>query len=303
MGAEMTQQIVGTPAAEVEITVQLVHELLLAQHPYLAGLPLHVVEAGWDNAMFRLGEDLCVRLPRRQVAAALIEHEQIWLPQVAERLPLPVPMPYRVGYPALGYPWRWSVLPWLPGVSADGKAPRAEEAKRFAAFLRALHVAAPDDAPVNAARGVPLQQRAAITEERMARVAAQTDLITREIRAVWEAALEAPKATTTKWLHGDLHARNVLVEDGVITGIIDWGDITSGDVATDLASIWALFDERKAREHVCQEYAMDEATLQRAKGWAVFFGVVLVDTGLVDHPRHAAMGEHTLRRVAADADL
>jgi aminoglycoside phosphotransferase (APT) family kinase protein len=99
-----------------------------------------------------------------------------------------------------------------------------------------------------------------------------------------------------------LHARNALVENGAITGIIDWGDITSGDVATDLAAIWILFSEQTVRQKALSEYAdISEATLQRAKAWAVLFGVVLLDTGLIDHPRHARMGEQILRRVSADS--
>ena len=104
------------------------------------------------------------------------------------------------------------------------------------------------------------------------------------------------------WIHGDLHARNVLVEGGVITGVIDWGDITSGDVATDLASIWMLFADKNARKRAIAAYGKsDEATLARAKGWAVLFGAVLLDTGPVDNQRHAAMGEKTLRRIHEDA--
>jgi aminoglycoside phosphotransferase (APT) family kinase protein len=106
-------------------------------------------------------------------------------------------------------------------------------------------------------------------------------------------------------VHGDLHARNVLVQNGRITGVIDWGDLTSGDVATDLASIWMLFADAAARQNVITHYSrsqtMDEATLKRARGWAVLFGVMLLDTGLIDHPQHAAMGASTLQRLTEDA--
>jgi aminoglycoside phosphotransferase (APT) family kinase protein len=139
-------------------------------------------------------------------------------------------------------------------------------------------------------------------EERMRRLAVKTDLITKPVKQTWEIALQAPCAESSKWLHGDLHARNALVENGAITGIIDWGDITSGDVATDLAAIWMLFSEQPARQKALSEYAdISEATLRRAKGWTVLFGVVLLDTGLIDHPRHARMGEQILRRVTADS--
>jgi aminoglycoside phosphotransferase (APT) family kinase protein len=290
---------IGTPAAEFELDSAFVAGLLADQHPDLAHLPLRQIDAGWDNAMFRLGDHLAVRLPRRAAAAPLIAHEQTWLPQLAPRLTLPIPAPHRTGVPARGYPWRWSVLPWLEGAPADQQAPQASQARPFAAFLRSLHRPAPADAPTNTVRGVPLQQRAAMFETRLQRLAGRTSLITPQILSTWRLALQAPLDVPPTWLHGDLHPRNVLVEHGVISGVIDWGDITAGDCATDLASIWMLFADRQARDDALAAYAaLSEATLQRARGWAVLFGVMLLDSGLVDSPRHARIGERTLLRVA-----
>lgn len=149
----------GKPAAEVEIDERAAHALLLDQHPDLAGLPLRHVDSGWDNVMFRLGDELALRFPRRKIAAALIEHEQTWLPAVARSLPLPVPVPLRVGQPGRGYPWRWSILPWLTGTTADQCAPRSDQAAMFGKFLASLHRPAPPDAPRNPYRGVPLRNR------------------------------------------------------------------------------------------------------------------------------------------------
>lgn len=290
----------STPLAEVPIDAALVAGLLADQHPDLARLALREVAAGWDNAMFRLGERLAVRLPRRAAAAGLIIHEQAWLPSLAERLTLPVPAPVRVGQPGRGYPWSWSVQPWLPGAPADQRAPQASQAQAFAKFLRSLHQAAPASAPANPVRGVPLHQRAGVVEERMRRLAARTHSITKRIRSIWQAALDAPIDVPPTWLHGDLHPRNVLVERGAIAGVIDWGDITAGDRATDLAAIWMLFASSDARQAALAAYGpVSEATLQRAQGWAVLFGVVLLDTGLADNPRNAAIGARALRRVAA----
>jgi len=290
---------IGTPAAEFAIDDALVSGLLSDQLPDLARMPIRVVDAGWDNATYRLGDHLAVRLPRRSAAAALIAHEQAWLPRLAPQLSLPVPAPYRVGKPARGYPWRWSVLPWLQGSPADLNEPAASQARPFAAFLRSLHVPAPADAPSNPVRGVPLTERTGVVEARMQRLADKTSLITPQITEIWKAGVRAPIDVTPTWLHGDLHPRNVLVEHGVIAGIIDWGDITAGDRATDLASIWMLFAQPQARRDALAAYAnLSEATLQRAKGWAVLFGVMLLDTGLSDNPRNAAIGERTLMRVA-----
>jgi aminoglycoside phosphotransferase (APT) family kinase protein len=299
MDAALPSPSIGTPAAEVALDSAFVAGLLAEQHPDLAHLPLQAVDAGWDNALFRLGDDLAVRLPRRAAAAPLIVHEQRWLPLLADRLTLPIPAPLHIGTPARGYPWHWSIVPWLTGVAADQQAPDAAQARPFAAFLRALHFPAPTDAPTNPFRGVPLQQRAAAVEERMQRLANATSLITPQIRQIWQAALQAPLDVPPTWLHGDLHPRNVLVEYGSITGIIDWGDLSAGDAATDLAAIWMLFADPHARQQALIAYGdLSEATLQRARGWAIMFGVMLLDSGLVDNPRNAAIGAHTLQRVA-----
>ena len=299
MNAGNTSPPFGTPAAEVAIDDALVAALLAAQQPDLARLPLRLLEAGWDNALFRLGEDLAVRLPRRAAAAPLILHEQAWLPRLAPQLTLPIPAPVRVGAPAGGYPWHWSVLPWLEGVPADQLAPHVDQARPFAEFLRSLHRPAPVDAPANPVRGVPLRSRAASVEERLERLAGATDLITPHIRQTWQAALDAPIDQPPTWLHGDLHSRNVLVENGAISAIIDWGDITAGDRATDLAALWMLFAAPQARQVALESYAdLSEATVRRARGWAVLFGVMLLDSGLVNNPRNAAIGAQTLRRVA-----
>ena len=290
----------GTPEAEITVDEPLVRTLLRAQHPDLANASLSLIDSGWDNVTFRLGDDLAVRLPRREVAAILIENEQAWLPALAEHLPLPVPAPVKTGRPQQGYPWSWSIVPWLEGNTADLSKPGEGQAVPLAAFLRALHQPAPSDAPLNDVRGVPLEQRAESVEERLKRLRAGTDLISPSVDTVWADALQAAPANEARWLHGDLHPRNVLVDDGRLAGIIDWGDITSGDVATDLASIWMLLPTTAARQSALVHYAADEATTRRALGWAVLFGAVLLDTGLVDNPRHAAVGKTTLERVTED---
>jgi aminoglycoside phosphotransferase (APT) family kinase protein len=214
-------------------------------------------------------------------------------------------VPFAVGEPGSGYPWHWSLLPWIPGQSADLDPPAADQAERFAGVLKALHQPAPEGAPHNIYRGVPLADRAQVTAERMDRLREITNQITPEVDEAWRAALAAPLAEQSTWVHGDLHARNVLVYEGSFTGIIDWGDLTSGDGSTDLAATWMLFDAPRARQRVLDAYDSSDTDASkmmrlRARGWAVFFGVVLLDTGLVDHPRHAAMGEATLRRVTED---
>lgn len=297
----MDKFLAGTPASEVEISVTLVQTMLADQHPDLAHLSIQLFDAGWDNAMFRLGDQLCVRLPRRKIAASLIEHEQVWLPLLANHLPIMVPIPLRIGLPSRSYPWKWSILPWMPGKTADQSPLDTNQAQRFGSFLKKLHQLAPKNAPHNPVRGVPLNQRAGSIEGRMQRLEAKTHWITTKIRYVWQSALNAPDNFQARWLHGDLHPRNVIVQNGVITGIIDWGDITAGDVATDLASIWMLFSDQDVRSQALAAYGnVSKATLLRAKGWAILFGIVLLDTGLVDHPRHKALGQKILEHVSQD---
>lgn len=290
----------GTPVAEVEIDENLVRALLREQHADLAELPLELMDAGWDNVMFRLGDALTVRLPRRSAAVTLLLNEQAWLPSLARNLPLPIPSPVRLGVPSHFYPWGWSVLPWLPGQAASELPPRPDQASAFGHFLRALHKIAPSNAPVNEVRGCPLADRAAAVSARIEQLNAAKSGLSPDVEIAWHEGLKAPLAQKACWLHGDLHARNVLVENGKISAIIDWGDITSGDVATDLAGIWALFDDAKARQVALEAYGADLAEIARAKAWAVNFGTILLATGLVDNPRHAVMGADTLRRVTAD---
>ena len=289
----------GTPAAEVQIDEALIRALLREQHPDLAHLPCVPVDTGWDNVIVRLGDALCLRLPRRTCGGDLIVSEQTWLPGLSKVLPLPIPVPLRVGVPGCGYPWRWSIVPWLDGVTADVSPPAATEAIRLGKFLKALHVRAPTEAPKNPVRGVPLRQRAAQIGDRMRRLEKQAvPALTKEVYRIWDVALTAPMDVEPTWIHGDLHARNVLISEGTLSGVIDWGDMASADRATDLASIWMLFADAEAREQALSASgSVTQATYLRAKGWAVGLGVMLLDTGLVDHPQHAAIGERALRRV------
>ena len=289
-----------TPDAEVPIDVDLARALLEEQHPDLASLEIRAAVAGWDNAMFRLGEELALRLPRRGMAAPLLRNEQRWLAEVTADLPLPTPVPLRIGEPGCGYPWAWSVVPWLAGRSVNREPLRDDQGEVVGRFLRALHRPAPPEAPPNPLRGVPLENRAAVVEEQLERLRRDGPWIDPTIDRVWAAALETTPAPESCWIHGDLHARNALAVEGRLTAVIDWGDITSGDVATDLACVWALLGSRAGRQEALATYDPDRATLRRAKGWAVFFAAVLLDTGRRDNPSHARMGEAIFSRLSAD---
>ncbi len=291
----------GTPRAEVEISVDLVRALLRNQHPQWADATITRFSEGWDNCMFRLGDELVVRLPRRELAAELIRNEQAHLAGIAPRLPVAVPAPVAVGEPGCGYPWGWSIAPWIDGAPVEETGLARGEGESLAGLLRALHAPADETAPHNPHRGVPLRRRQALIEERMARLESETSAITPGIRAVWRAALEAGPAVERVWLHGDPHPNNVLQIDGRISGLIDWGDICGGDPASDLSSIWMLLGDAGDRASALAAYGADDALISRARGWAVQYGVILLETGRVDNPRYARIGDAILRRVAADA--
>ncbi len=237
----------GKPAAEMDIDAAMAARLLRAQHPDLAHLAVVAVGSGWDNAMFRLGRDLALRFPRREIAAQLMRNEQRWLPLLRDRLPLKVPSPLRVGVAQDEYPWMWSVTPWIEGETADIALPDERQGETLAAFFEALHRPAPADAPFNAYRGVPLAARATTFRERVAELSVKTDIIDRRLLCLWEEALAATENAAPTWIHGDPHPRNVLVIDGRFTGVIDWGDMAQGDRAADLAGIWMLLPHLRAR--------------------------------------------------------
>ncbi|PZE37565.1 aminoglycoside phosphotransferase family protein [Curtobacterium sp. MCPF17_031] len=266
-----------TPAAEVEVDTALVRALLVDQHPDLADRPLAVVASGWDNVVVRLGTDLAVRMPRRAAAAVLVEHEQRWLPELARLVGavVPVPVPLRTGRPALGYQWAWSVVPWFPGrtLGSDAGGPGVGEA--LADFVSALHVPAPDDAPLNAVRAVPLRTR---TDAVLERLGSGPVPRAQELATAWRTAADLPVAAGPPvWVHGDLHPFNLLVETGPrgdhLSAVVDFGDVTAGDSAVDLATAWLTLD-REARsafrtQVTAQDASLDEHSWGRARGWAV----------------------------------
>ncbi|MDO8151286.1 aminoglycoside phosphotransferase family protein [Isoptericola sp. b408] len=293
-------------AAEIEIDVDLVRALLEAQHPDLADGPLRVAAEGWDNVMVRLGDDLAVRLPRREPAAPLVVHEQESLPWLAARLPVPVPAPVRVGVPSTdpAYPWHWSVVPWFAGHrAADVPRPRRQRlAAPLAAFLDALHAPALD-APVNPVRGVPLTTRDEAVRRRLAdpRVGSAARLA-----AVWEDALAAPLHDgPAVWVHGDPHPGNVVVgDDDGLAAVVDFGDVTSGDPATDLATAWLTFDDAgraEFRRALAHRYPADDPVWVRARGWAVAMASAMVVDSSAEHAWLPPLGVESLDQVLADA--
>lgn len=293
------------PAAEVDVSTDLVRRLLKAQQPDLADLPIKVMANGWDNVMCRLGDDLLVRLPRRELAARLVVHEQIWLPILQPRLPLPIPAPVRVGQPDLGYPWSWSIVPFLPGrvAAQDRPADLHDAAVSLGKFLGALHVPAAPDAPINPFRGVPLEDRRAAVFQNLSAVG---DLVDRSAAIyLWDAVVAAPAWDQSPvWLHGDLHPANILVHRGRISGVIDFGDITAGDPAADLSVAWMLL---KAEHHEvfwnayrdAALHAVDDDLWVRAQGWALVLSLAFLAHS-ADNPQLSDIGHRTINAVLGE---
>ncbi len=292
----------ATPPAETTIDTELVTGLLRDQHPDLAGLPLREVARGWDNAIYRLGDAHVVRLPRRAVAAALVEGEQRFLPELARRLPLPIPAPTRFGEPGRGYPWRWSVCDWIDGdTAADAPCDRARAARDLGAFLSALHVPAPADAPRNEVRGGDLSGRHDAFTERLGALASRLDAPA--LRRIWEGAIRTPRDPARRdWIHGDLHPANLIVRERRLAAVIDFGDLTGGDRATDLSVAWTFLDAdtRPLFRHALGD--VDDATWTRARGWALSHGLACLAHSS-DDARMNRIGAATVREVQNDPEL
>ena len=289
-----------TPPAEVEIDANLVTRLVRAQHPDLDA-PLRLVAHGWDNVIYRLGDDLCVRVPRRAVAVDLIRNEQRWLPGLAPRTGVAVPAPVRMGLPGPDFPWPWSICPWFEGRPAADVPPvdRTPAATGLADFLARLHTPAPPDAPPNPVRGVPLAARDAAVRERLAG--------TPDLLALWDRLAAAPPWDGPPyWLHGDAHPGNlVLAASGParLAAVIDFGDLTAGDPACDLSTAWLTFDPAGRAAFRARYDALTgigEATWVRARAWALNLATAL---GMQsdDNPRMAAISAHGVAQVRPSA--
>jgi aminoglycoside phosphotransferase (APT) family kinase protein len=255
---------------EVEVDEDLVRRLLDAQMPALSGQRLQIVEPwGTDNAIWRLGDELVVRLPRIGWARGQAEKEAKWLPILAPHLPVAVPEPVAVGGPGLGYPFSWSVHRWIAG---DGASPKTiDDPVRFALDLaetvRALQSVSTADAPRPHNRARPIQDYDQAT--RRAIESARHLIDADAALAVWDEALAAPGYEGPPvWVQGDLEG-NCLVRDGRLCGLIDWGSACQGDPAVDVQVVWSELFTDESREAFLDDLDVDESTLARSRGAAI----------------------------------
>lgn len=288
------------PEQEVEITPQLLQALVEDQLPKFAEESIVRQGAGWDNELYRLGLHHLIRIPRRKLGADHVEHESTFLPRLAPKLPLPIPVPIFVGQPGHGYPWNWTVIERFRGETVDESPLVPGQAGKLAQFLKTLHQQDPTGAPDNPFRGGYLHDRTPWFEERWERlVQAREEVATDQVFQYWRDAVGAVPAQEESLIHGDLHPYNLLAKDGEISAILDWGDLTAGDIATDLACAWLLFNHHSEIEAFFREYAVpDKATYLRARGWAIHFATIFLDTGITTDPRSKQVGRSALERIA-----
>jgi aminoglycoside phosphotransferase (APT) family kinase protein len=294
-------------ATEIDTDASLVRRLLAAQFPHWADLPIERVRSGGtDNAIYRLGDDMCVRLPRIERATAQIDKEHQWLPKLAPHLPLAIPLPLAKGMPAEGYPWRWSVCRWLPGDNANVEriADLRHAATSLAQFVAAMQridtTGGPRPGAHNFGRGVPLAMRDADTRAAIAKLDNLLD--TAAVTAAWDEASNAPAWDGPPlWIHGDLHAGNLLVDHGRLSAVIDFGGLGVGDPAWDFMPAWTLFSqESESRAAFRAALSIDDASWARSRGWALSTSLIALPYYLDTNPVIVAMARHAIDEVLAD---
>ena len=283
----------------------LVRALVAGQFPQWADLPIRPVDrSGWDNHSFRLGDDMLVRLPSARRYAGQVEKEQRWLPELRPRLPLAIPEPLAMGEPGEGYPWRWSVYRWLEGEAADGAV--IADLERFAVdlagFLRALQAVDASGGPAprreNFHRGGSLAVYDGEVWAALAALGGRVDGAA--ALGIWRRALGSTWAGPPVWVHGDVAPGNLLVRDGWLAAVIDFGQLAAGDPACDLAIAWSFFDA-PARAAFRGALGLDAETWARGRGWALWKAAIVAAGLPGTDPGGRAAAERVLAAVVKDA--
>ncbi|MGB2876148.1 MAG: aminoglycoside phosphotransferase family protein [Gaiellaceae bacterium] len=289
-------------AHEISTDVGLVRRLLAAQFPEWAELPIeHFPSSGTVNALYRLGDDLVVRLARTDWGVGAIDRELRWLPRLAPLLPVEIPVPHAKGRAGEGYPWDWGVYPWLAGEhpAAGAIAEQGSLARDLARFVAALH-------GVDLANGPPSGRGASLTRfdepTRAALPALEGVIDTDAATAAWDEAVSTPEwAGAPVWVHGDLMPGNLLVRGDTLAAVIDWGGVGVGDPACDLAVAWNTL-AAGGREVLRTELDVDDATWARGRGWALWTGLVALPYYEQTNPVLAENARYRIGEVLADYD-
>jgi aminoglycoside phosphotransferase (APT) family kinase protein len=284
---------------EVDVDEALVARLVAAQFPEWAGLPIEPVDSsGTVHAIYRLGEDLAVRLPRIEGALADAETERRWLPVLAPRLPVAIPARVADGRPGEGYPWPWSVYRWRTGRIPEPGGAGVGVARDLAAFLLALRSVDRTGAPQGSGRGVPLPTRDEETRAALGELRGVIDVD--RATAAWKAALAAPAWDLDGvWLHGDLLPANLLVEGDSLAAVLDFGCLTLGDPACDAMAGWTIF-AGDARRAFRKTLGVDDATWARSRGWALSWAAIALPYYLETNPVICAAARHAIEAVLVE---
>ena len=290
----------GLHGGEVDTDVSLAGRLLAAQFPQWADLPIEpVASAGTDNALYRLGGDMVVRLPRIEWAVESVDREHRWLPRLAPLLPVAIPVPLGRGRPAEGYPWPWSVYRWLEGgnPAIDRLADPGLLARDLAEFIAALRGIDPTDGPP-AGRSGPLAMRDAPTRSAIEALRGMVD--TGALTAAWDAALRTPGwPGAPVWVHSDLAPGNVLLVNGRLSAVIDFSGLGVGDPACDVPVAWNLLPAG-TRNVFRAALRVDDATWARGRGWALSVALIQLPYYRDTNPVLAANARHVIHEVLAD---
>lgn len=290
---------------EVVPSVAQVRQMLDLQFPEWSELTLaRVRSAGTDHALYRLGDELVVRLPRIRSASGQVMKEQYWLPLLAPHLPLHIPRPIALGEPAQGYPFPWSVYRWLPGENAtlERLNDPLQAARDLAVFVKALQNIDSTDGPLpdefNAWRGVNLAHRDANTMRAISELSGAID--TARVTAIWKRALSEPSwQGSPVWLHGDLQPSNLLAQDRRLSAVIDFGCMGIGDPACDVMAAWLYLDS-STRIVFRDTLQIDDATWSRARGWALSVGLIALPYYRLSNPALAAIARRAIDETVAD---
>jgi aminoglycoside phosphotransferase (APT) family kinase protein len=284
------------PAAEVTISRELVRTLLAEQHPELADRDIAGPFEGFDMAVFRLGEDLAVRLPRHRASVQSLESEIRWIGQLGQRWTFPTQRIVRVGRSGKEFPWCWAVTSWLPGELAADRPLDAAAAPALGRALAEIHQPAPADAPFNSEQSVRLAAREPVFQRVLPRLpaagAARGLVVDQDAAAaLWRQATAMPDDAPRVWIHADLHPFNVISLGGRFGGIIDWSDISGGDPAVDLGFLQLLLPAAAMAAAFESYGGVDPATASRARVIALVKAATLA---VVDRDVVAAIGWRAL---------
>ena len=289
----------------IVVSTEQVRALVDSQFPQWAGLDIQPVElSGWDNRSFRLGDEMLIRMPSAARYVAQVEKEHRWLPALAPLLPFPIPAPLALGQPGQGYPFRWSVYRWLEGEPLARDLDRVDLstiAIDVAAFLRALHgVDASDGPPAGAHnfhRGGSLSVYDGEAKASAVRLADEVDQAL--AMEIWQLALSSHWRKQGVWVHGDIAEGNLLVKDGRLSAVIDFGSSGVGDPSSDLILAWNVLDAG-SRAVFRRALDLDEATWQRGRGWALWKALIVLDAERGRNDKMAEWSRRTIREVFAD---